>query len=458
MIREGLMRTKSTQRNPQRYSALIIDPEQDPTQLGELPAIVARSGKEAARILGDSRQKIAGIFLNPLISSPGGPRLIAMARKLRPSAPLYLLYDERPAFDETEQARLAITASMPRPLSAKAIRTTLSPEIFDFFQDSPEETSPEPEYLPVPAASYLSGTPSPFDVYVKLPFGKHLKVLAAKDTFDPERVKTYLGRGVTTFYLRKATQGRCLSYCDDLAKHLFSRKSASDLIKINHAYQIGEEILDSIRTGELQEAELDFASDYVLQVISFARKTHLDRKLPMQWLAPQSSSYDHAIRTIFIAGLLSLPLGIESSEGVELVGLASLLHDIGLYELPEALHSENRSLMTEEQSELFETHPSRGGAILRKVPGVDPRVIDAVEQHHERRDHHGFPQGTLSDNLSGISEIVGFSSALSRLLEQNPGKSIKELAPLVSSRLADGYSSSILDAYLSVFAEKAPAH
>ena len=107
--------------------------------------------------------------------------------------------------------------------------------------------------------------------------------------------------------------------------------------------------------------------------------------------------------------------------------------------------------MAPEVLALYQTHPVVGAEELARVPGIDPLVIQAVEQHHIRRDGTGFPQQSKFSFIHICSEIIGICDEFDFRLRTKrtvPGFDVFE-----SMKTAyPGFSRPVVAAFLRVFA------
>ncbi len=98
----------------------------------------------------------------------------------------------------------------------------------------------------------------------------------------------------------------------------------------------------------------------------------------------------------------------------EEAGLAGLLHDVGLFGLPEAARRP-ATLQGAELEHAYRSHPSRGLEILRAAP-FSALVRAAVAQHHERVDGSGFPHGRRGGEIHPLALLVGLADLYVDLL------------------------------------------
>ncbi len=106
----------------------------------------------------------------------------------------------------------------------------------------------------------------------------------------------------------------------------------------------------------------------------------------------------HSARVSEIAARIAARLGLDA-EQIELIRLATRLHDLGKLSIPEEILRKPDSLSDAERL-VLERHPRIGYQMLESL-GVDP-IADCVLHHHERWDGTGYP-----DRLSGEQIPLG---------------------------------------------------
>lgn len=135
-------------------------------------------------------------------------------------------------------------------------------------------------------------------------------------------------------------------------------------------------------------------------------------------------TYSHAVRSSVWAILFGRHIGLPKRD-LDVLAMGVLLKDVGKVQLDAALLAkQNRS--AEEERE-YETFVELGCEILRKTPGVEPRVISVVKTHCERLNGSGFPQGLAGDKIPLLGKIAGIVTYYDHVT--NPRGSRNPIAP-----------------------------
>lgn len=115
-------------------------------------------------------------------------------------------------------------------------------------------------------------------------------------------------------------------------------------------------------------------------------------------------SYQHALGSSVWAANFGRQLGMEREE-LEDLALAGLLCDVGKTQLPLELLSQHTPL-DPDQAALVRLHVQHSLDIVQAMPGVSPRVVQAVAAHHERHDGSGYPRGLKGATIPIFGRIM----------------------------------------------------
>lgn len=114
----------------------------------------------------------------------------------------------------------------------------------------------------------------------------------------------------------------------------------------------------------------------------------------------------HARRLAIYADAIAHEAGLSSQE-IELLRYASILHDVGKIGIPDAiLH--NTGSLTPEQWIVIKTHPEKGAMMLSQIHSL-AHISGYIRHHHERWDGKGYPDGIKGESIPLFSRIIAIA-------------------------------------------------
>ena len=117
--------------------------------------------------------------------------------------------------------------------------------------------------------------------------------------------------------------------------------------------------------------------------------------------------YAHCLNVAMVSRAIGKWLKF-SRQDLDILTLAGLLHDIGKMLVPMDILTKTGKLTDEEFTEIRQ-HPTYGYKILKKIPGLDPRILYAALQHHERFDGSGYPRNLPGDEIDDFAAIIAIA-------------------------------------------------
>jgi PAS domain S-box-containing protein/putative nucleotidyltransferase with HDIG domain len=144
-----------------------------------------------------------------------------------------------------------------------------------------------------------------------------------------------------------------------------------------------------------------------------------------------------------------------TSEQIQVIRIAGLLHDIGKISLPQEILSKPGKL-TDIEFRLIKAHSQTAYDILKTVEFPWP-IADIVVQHHERMNGSGYPSGIREDKLLIEARILGVADVVEAMSSHRPYRpplGIDKALEEISRNSGILYDPSVVDACLWVFNEK----
>lgn len=131
----------------------------------------------------------------------------------------------------------------------------------------------------------------------------------------------------------------------------------------------------------------------------------------------------HTVKTTIFSIIIGLQLKLSEQKLAEL-GLAALLHEIGMTKLPPQMYLTRHPLLPLKQKVLL-THPDLGYDLL-KAYDFPPAVSLAALEHHERENGSGYPKKLLGKKISPYAKIIAVACSYEALSAKRPHKKAKD--------------------------------
>jgi diguanylate cyclase (GGDEF)-like protein len=126
----------------------------------------------------------------------------------------------------------------------------------------------------------------------------------------------------------------------------------------------------------------------------------------------------HAQRMVLLSTATARMLN-RSEEEIQLVRLATLLHDIGKIGIPDAILNKPGPL-TEEEWIIMRQHPSFSREILEPAGGIFQLLSHIVVAHHERWDGFGYPKRLIHEEIPLSARIISVVDTYDAMTSQRP--------------------------------------
>lgn len=112
----------------------------------------------------------------------------------------------------------------------------------------------------------------------------------------------------------------------------------------------------------------------------------------------------HGVNTCLLALLVGRDLELSTND-LTLVGLAGLMHDVGEHRLQSCIRFK-REPLTRPEFKAYQCHSVYSKDLILGLPSIPPEIAGIVEQHHERLDGTGYPQGVSASQIHPLAQIL----------------------------------------------------
>ena len=161
--------------------------------------------------------------------------------------------------------------------------------------------------------------------------------------------------------------------------------------------------MDDIRSGG--NLQIDVIQDQMATVVEGVSNNTDAYLLLTKLKGKDDYTYHHMISCSILATALGKELGLSKAE-LEELAIGILLFDIGKMKLPLSILTKEEKL-NDEEFQMIRNHVSDSVALLSKTKGVSSSTMTIAQDHHERYDGNGYPQGKKETQISLYASIAG---------------------------------------------------
>lgn len=126
----------------------------------------------------------------------------------------------------------------------------------------------------------------------------------------------------------------------------------------------------------------------------------------------------HQVNVAIHALQLGFGLGYSREKLLEL-GMCALLHDVGMFRIPDEITLKREPLTIYERG-VIGTHPEIGRNILHAFRGSYPSLPKVAFEHHEREGGQGYPWGVSGKDIHEFSRIVAVADIYEAMTHRRP--------------------------------------
>lgn len=116
-----------------------------------------------------------------------------------------------------------------------------------------------------------------------------------------------------------------------------------------------------------------------------------------------------------------------SSEEMEILEYASILHDIGKISIDDSILSKS-GYLTPAEEEVIRKHPDTGAELLKEIPFL-AKASELVLHHHERYEGEGYPDGLNGEDIPMGARLIAVADAFDNMTTEHsdrPAMSIED--------------------------------
>lgn len=150
---------------------------------------------------------------------------------------------------------------------------------------------------------------------------------------------------------------------------------------------------------------IDFVQNIIFEEKVFNRYPYL-----LTLLEHSKLCYTHSINVVILSVILANAVNYDV-QTIKEIAIGALLHDIGFIFIPKDIIEKDESELNEEEMSIRQNHCNLG-IMTMKSANIPFRSQKIIEQHHEKLDGTGYPNGLNVRDILEEAHIVSIAEEL----------------------------------------------
>lgn len=269
-------------------------------------------------------------------------------------------------------------------------------------------------FTPIDISSIEKNSSLSYDVYIKK--GKDFIIIIEAGTLIDDVLYEKLKKQEKLYILKEDENKQELS-CGSLKHHI--RLNRDDAVKrLELLYGVNERLFVLFSSSTGNKIDINCVGLIVESIIYLLKYEQEFIRNTMPHMKNDFELQTHSLHVAIYALTLGHAIKLPHGELVKL-GIAALLHDVGLKMIDSELVCKPTPL-NEEEYRAVKKHSGYSVEMIKHNKILDPYIIEAVMHHHERYDGSGYPEGLEGGEISVFASILGICDVFDALTNDRP--------------------------------------
>ncbi|WP_197047025.1 HD-GYP domain-containing protein [Paucibacter sp. KBW04] len=216
----------------------------------------------------------------------------------------------------------------------------------------------------------------------------------------------------------------------------------------DQALAAARQVLDGFRQGHV--TELPLVRSVIDTMLGSVRRQPAALVNLARIKVAGDCAYAHAVSVGVLMLALACQLGLDD-ETCRDYGLAGMLQDLGMSQMPQAL-LQQPGVLSPAQFQHLRAHATLGHQMLLRSGMGEGPWLDAALQHHERCDGGGYPQGLQAEQIAPVARMGAICDVYDALTSERSHRPawtpVQALAAMAAAR--GQFDRSILAAFIKL--------
>jgi len=220
-----------------------------------------------------------------------------------------------------------------------------------------------------------------------------------------------------SLYIAKKDEKKQILSCESLKYYImYNRDNFSKRVQL--LYDITNQLFDIFLSNRNNKINLSCVELIVKSIIYLVKYDEMFLRNTMPHFKNEHMLKNHSLQVAIYAVALGHALKFSEEQLLKL-GIAGLLHDVGLKKIDDSIIDKESSL-DETETAIVQKHVLYSIDIIKQNNIHDPYILDAIMHHHERYDGSGYPDNLTKEDMSDFASILAICDVFDAMTNSRP--------------------------------------
>lgn len=218
-------------------------------------------------------------------------------------------------------------------------------------------------------------------------------------------------------YISKDDEDKQILSCENLKYYIRHNKDNIEK-RVQLLYEVNNQLFDMFLANKDNKIHLNCVELIVQSIIYLIKYDEHFIKNTMPYFIDDFTLKVHSLHVAMYALALGNLLKFRNDELINL-GVAAILHDVGVKKIDSSIMNKESALDAHELA-IVQKHSQYSIDILKENKIIDPIILNAVIQHHERLDGSGYPKKLTKKEITPFASILAICDVFDALTNSRP--------------------------------------
>lgn len=276
------------------------------------------------------------------------------------------------------------------------------------------------EFCKLPLEDFINEKEADYPIFIRMSSSKYVKIAHKGGKLSADKIALFKEKGVSHLYIHQEDFSKLVGFTILVSKAVSASGQVDRVKKVRFMQYTGEIIVQQVFVAGADETSVKNAKDFITTSMDLLTEDQETFAL-LQLLSTHTDYlYAHSLGVSVFAVMIAKQMGWQSPQTLFKVSFAGLFHDIGKKEIPREILEKPRSILTQTERSLLETHTTRGREILESLRTAPTEVIQVAYEHHEDILGQGYPQRLPRNKIHPLSLIVAVADVFCSYTIKSP--------------------------------------